>query len=89
VEKSALEHHWTLGQSLAALCEQELAHRHSERLCRHLKESRLPLTKTLERFDFAACPALNQARIAQLARYPDWVERRENLLLFGPLFSDN
>lgn len=84
VEKSALEHHWTLGQYLAALCEQELAHRHSERLRRHFKESRLPATKTLERFDFAACPVLNPVRIAQLARYPDWVERRENLLLFGP-----
>lgn len=69
---------------MAALCEQELAHRHSERLRRYLKESHLPVTKTLERFDFAACPALNPVRIAQFARYPDWVERRENLLLFGP-----
>jgi DNA replication protein DnaC len=68
---------------LAARCEQALAHRPSQRLRRHLQESHLPV-KTLERFDFAACPALNSVRIAQFARYPDGVERPENLLLFGP-----
>jgi len=84
MERSALERHWTHGEFLAALCEQELAHRHSRRLARHLKEARLPPTKTLERFDFTACPGVQAARLTHFAHYPDWVERAENLLLFGP-----
>ena len=80
----ALHPRWTLAQYLAALCEQALAHRHTQRLQRYLKESGLPTGKTLGQFDFKACPSVTSARIAQLAHDPDWGERAENLLLFGP-----
>jgi DNA replication protein DnaC len=84
LQEQALHQRWTLAQYLAALCEQELAHRHTQRLQRYLKESGLPTGKTLGQVDFKACPSVISARIAQLAHDPDWVERAENLLLFGP-----
>jgi DNA replication protein DnaC len=66
------------------LCEHEVAHRDSERLRRYLKEAQLPVGKTLEHFDFAACPQVKRQPIAEWAHDAHWVERAENLLLFGP-----
>jgi DNA replication protein DnaC len=84
LQEQALAQHWTLAQYLTGLCEHELAHRETQRLQRYLKEARLPAAKTLAQFDFAACPALNRSQILQLAQSQQWVERAENLLLFGP-----
>jgi DNA replication protein DnaC len=84
LQEQALAQHWTLAQYLTVLCEHELAHRETQRLQRYLKEARLPATKTLAHFDFAACPALNRHPILHLAQSREWVERAENLLLFGP-----
>ena len=86
--EALLEHatakHWTLAQYLSALCEHEVAHRQTERLKRYLKEAQLPVGKTLEHFDFAACPQVPPQPIAELAHQAHWVERADNLLLFGP-----
>jgi DNA replication protein DnaC len=75
---------WTLGQYLAALCEHELIERDRRRLVRYLKESRLPPAKTLHHLDFDAAPTLPRQQIVALAQDASWVERAENLLLFGP-----
>jgi hypothetical protein len=82
--EEALADHWTLTQYLTVLCENEVAYRYSQRLQRYLKESCLPRTKTLSQFDFSACPKVNPIHIAQLAQNTDWVERADNLLIFGP-----
>lgn len=84
MQDRAIANGWTMAEYLAALCEHELAHRETRRLARHLQESRLPTGKTLHHFDLAACPGLNVNRIAQLSQDSGWVERAENVLLFGP-----
>src|SRR6056297_4215264 len=54
VTHAAAEHGWSVPQTLATLCEYELAEREQRRLQRHLKDARLPAGKTLEAFDFQA-----------------------------------
>jgi DNA replication protein DnaC len=84
VQEQALASHWTLAQYLTVLCENEVAHRQNLRLERYLKESHLPATKTLSQFDFSACAQVNSNQITHLAHSAEWVERAENVLLFGP-----
>ncbi len=84
LQTRALEHHWSLADYLAALCEHELAERERRRLERHLNDARLPAGKTLQHFDFTASAGLNRQQIVQLAEDATWVERTDNLLLFGP-----
>jgi len=57
---------WTLGQYLAALCEEELLERERRRLERYLKESRLPPAKTLAHLNFDAAPSLPRQQILAL-----------------------
>ncbi|MES9902351.1 MAG: IS21-like element helper ATPase IstB [Sedimenticola sp.] len=70
-------------QYLTALCEQELADRHSRRINRYAKESQLPLGKTLSSFDFTQVPELKAEQIEVFATGTDWVHQARNLLLFG------
>ena len=67
---------------LLQLCELELIERERRSAERRLKAARFPTVKTLESYDFAAAPTLNQPLVLELARC-DFVERRENLLLVG------
>ncbi len=83
-QAQAVEDNWSLGESLAALCEQELAQRERRRLARHLKESRLPAAKTLHHFDFSVCPGINRQQVLSLSQDAAWVEGAENIVLFGP-----
>ena len=50
---------------------------------RRIKAAKFPLTKSLDSFDFKAIPALNKARVLELARC-EWIERRENVIALGP-----
>ncbi|MES9983577.1 MAG: IS21-like element helper ATPase IstB [Candidatus Thiodiazotropha sp. 6PLUC6] len=74
---------WNGAQYLTALCEQELADRHSRRISRYAKESQLPLGKTLSSFDFSQVPELKAEQIEVFATGMDWVHQARNLLLFG------
>jgi len=49
-----------------------------------LHEAQLPVPKTLADIDWAAIPDLNRGQIEQLAHDSGWIDRAENLLLFGP-----
>lgn len=80
----AEEEPWDPAQYLAALCEHELNERHSRRIARFTKESRLPIGKTLATFDFGQTPKIRPEKIAALTQNSDWVTRAENLLFFGP-----
>jgi DNA replication protein DnaC len=49
-----------------------------------LHEAQLPWPKTLADYDWAAIADLDRHQIEQLAHDTSWVDRAENLLLFGP-----
>ena len=66
------------------LAEQEHQQRHQARLRRLLHEAQLPWPKTLADYDWAALPDLDKHQIEQIAHDTSWVDRAENLLLFGP-----
>jgi len=74
---------WNPAQYLAALCEEEINERYTRRIARYLKESKLPVGKSLSSFDFSHLPEMNARKIEVLASDPSWVNRAENLLFFG------
>jgi DNA replication protein DnaC len=79
----AAQHGWSLQQTLATLCEYELAEREQRRLQRHLKEARLPVGKTLATFDRATLDPPQRQRLGTLAGDRAWIDQAANLLLFG------
>jgi len=83
LHQQAMQDNWTMPRYLSVLCEEELAQRSNLRIQRCLTEAKLPLGKTLERFDFNAC-RVHQAKINYLSHDSQWLENAENLLLFGP-----
>ena len=80
----AEDEQWSHTRYLTALCEHEANERESRRIARYIRESALPASKSLASFDFKAEMLPYQGRIEALASSSDWVERAENLLLFGP-----
>jgi len=75
---------WSHKKCLAVLCEKEISARHSKRIQRYIKESKLPSGKTLATFDFKCAKAVNKTHIHALAENNSWIEKAENLILFGP-----
>jgi DNA replication protein DnaC len=75
---------WDYPQYLATLANCELASRQQKRIQRHLKESGLPLGKTLDSFDFTTSKSINAVQITALANDLGWVQQANNLVLFGP-----
>lgn len=67
---------------LLRLAEQEIADRERRAAERRVKAARLPVLKTLDTFDFAVQPSLNQALVRELLR-GEYLQRRENVLLIG------
>lgn len=49
-----------------------------------MHEAQLPWPKTLADYDWGAIPDLDCSQIEQLAHDTGWLDRAENLLLFGP-----
>jgi DNA replication protein DnaC len=75
---------WPAVRFLSALAELEVAERARRRIERHIVESRLPIGKTLDSFDFNAVPMLSKAHVGALASGDAWLSKGANLLLFGP-----
>jgi len=73
-------------QYLLGLCERECQQRRSKRIDRLLRQSRLPLEKSLETFDWKRLPT-KVARQVQSLRDGSFVDRKENLLAFGKVGS--
>jgi DNA replication protein DnaC len=69
---------------LAILCEEEIANRYHARTLRLIRESKLPITKTLTNFDFNNAKNINKQQINHLANDSSWIKNNENLLIFGP-----
>ena len=68
---------------LLELVEEERQERHSKRTLRWLRESKLPLEKTLDTFDRARLP-LGVDHNLRVLLEGGFLDRRENVLLFGP-----
>jgi len=81
--QKALDEQWLPQTYLAALCEQETGERQQKRLQRYTREAKLPPGKALAQFDFSALENLNKNQVIALADQTGWVDRAENLLLFG------
>jgi len=75
---------WPAARFLAAVAEHELAERDRRRIERHLAEARLPPGKTLDSFDFDAVPMVSKAQVMALVAGDSWLEKGDNLLVFGP-----
>lgn len=71
---------------LLELCDRECQERGTKRISRLLQQSRLPLEKSLETFEWKRLPA-KVARQVQSLRDGSFVERKENLLVFGKVGS--
>jgi DNA replication protein DnaC len=84
IEQRATSEQWSYAQFLLALCELESQRRFQVRLQRALSEAQLPRAKSFTTFEFTHCPQLNPATLMQLAQDVGWLERSENLLVFGP-----
>jgi DNA replication protein DnaC len=82
--KNAEEKKWSYEKCLCVLCEQEIASRYSKRISRYLKDSKLPAGKTLATFDFKCAASVNMPQIMALAENSSWIEKSENLIMFGP-----
>ncbi len=67
---------------LRALCEQEVQQREQNQLARRLKQAQFPWPKTLDEFDFSAVPALNKAKVLDLAR-GEFVRAHEPVIIVG------
>ena len=83
-EQQATTDGWSPASYLYVLAEQEYQQRHQARLRRLMHEAQLPVPKTLEDVDWGAFLDLDKHQIEQLAYETGWLERAENLLLFGP-----
>ncbi|WP_277880330.1 MULTISPECIES: IS21-like element helper ATPase IstB [Leptolyngbya] len=83
LEQKATQEQWSYAQFLLALCELETEKRSQTRIARAISEAQLPAAKSFSNFEFGHCSKLNPATLKQLAEDPGWVERTENLLLFG------
>jgi DNA replication protein DnaC len=64
------------------LCERELTDREQRAAERRVKAAKFPVLKTLDTFDFASQPSINQQLLRELLR-GEYIDRRENVLLIG------
>jgi len=78
----AAQNQHSYSRYLLTLTEQEVAQRETNCRQRRLKEAKFPLIKSLNEFDFAAIPSLNQQKIFQLAQ-GDYMRNAEPILLLG------
>jgi DNA replication protein DnaC len=73
----------TLRETLALLCEREIARRNERRIEMASKIAHFPTVRELDGFDFAAQPSIDQKQIRELATCR-WVAHGDALLLLGP-----
>jgi DNA replication protein DnaC len=82
--EEAMQENWTYTDYLSALSNLELSSRRQKRIQRHIKESKLPVGKTIDTFDFKITKSINPAQIQALAENNSWVKQANNLVIFGP-----
>ncbi|WP_322763696.1 IS21-like element helper ATPase IstB [Cyanobium usitatum] len=76
---------WSHSQFLYALCEQEVEQRQQARQHRLLRAAHLPWSKALADYDHGGRIEADQwQELEALSRQSEWLQRGENVLLFGP-----
>jgi DNA replication protein DnaC len=76
---------WTYSQFLYALCEQEVEQRQQARQQRLLRAAQLPWSKALADYDHSGrIEAGPWQELEGLTHQSAWLQRGENVLLFGP-----
>src|SRR5262249_42078064 len=83
VARQASAETWSYPEYLVELLERECQQRRQRRIERLLKESRLPLEKNWASLDLKRLPAKAVQQLRGLLS-GDFVDRRENILVFGP-----
>ena len=78
----ATRENWSIETFLGELLEQEMEGRHQRRIERLQDAAHLPVEKTLAAFDQERLPLRMRRMLPQLCR-GDFVDRAENLLVFG------
>lgn len=81
--QQAATEHWTYLVFLDRLVQAELAARNEQAIARNIRRARFPFVKTLDQFDFACQPSINEAQVRDLATIR-FVAHGENVLLLGP-----
>lgn len=81
--QQAAAQHWSALEFLDALTQAELAARTEQHTRSAMRHARFPFHKTLEEFDFAFQPSINERQIRDLATLR-FVSRTENILFLGP-----
>lgn len=74
---------WTYLAFLDRLTQTELAARSEQTVARNIRRARFPFVKTLDQFDFACQPSINEPQVRDLATVR-FVAHGENVLLLGP-----
>ena len=83
IEREAAQGQESYAWLLHKLCELELDAREHNRLKRYQKDSGLSATKTLLSLELGLVCGTTPQTIMNLVENPSWIERGENLLLFG------
>lgn len=68
---------------LLRLCELERIDRERRNIERKIRQSRFPVIKSLDTFDFNAIPSLNKSLVLELSRC-EWIQKHENVIALGP-----
>lgn len=79
---SAAQESWSYEQYLSTLSQLECESRRANRVERHLKQSRLPIEKSMSSFDLKKLPTKLRRVIPTLAD-GSFLDRAENILAFG------
>src|SRR5512139_3747226 len=81
--QQAAAENWSALQCLDALTQAELAARTEQAIHRKMRQARFPFHKTLDEFDFAFPPAVNERPIRDLATLR-FAAQAENILFLRP-----
>lgn len=73
---------WSFGQFLYQLCEMELSNRHQKRIDRIIRQSELPISKTMATLDTSQLPEKVRRQLPTLCK-GDFVAKAHNILVFG------
>lgn len=79
----AAAEHWTYSDYLLDLLQAEVTGRNARYITSHTQMARLPFHKTLDDFDFAFQPSVDERQVRQLLTL-QWVDAAENLIVLGP-----
>lgn len=83
VAQEAVRHDWTYVEFLDHLLEAEVSARYERDVAMKSKLAHFPFTKTLDQFDFAFQPAVNERQVRELATL-SFIANGENVLFLGP-----